>query len=296
MRRRVLPTGAVAALSFTLLAAANLAAQGAGPYVCMTRDFTKRVAYVSRVFNVQQADAPKVNPAWNQVMTSTYGITALPYQSCQGPYPSVALADSTRTRFIDNITNTFHQQVNQLQWTYGGAPALTVPASTPATTASATTSAPKPPATITDADRSAFQAEVPQSKAYCDQNYAGLFDCDCFAQAVLHHRLAHPEEMIRDHDGARRPPVHDLAIGIQYKLDCTECLDDARLRAWAHKQAEGSLQQQVMTKMLTQAQADRFSDCVAKAFPAKFRATPTLGQELNAYNAVYASCGNPRAS
>src|SRR6185312_5501573 len=86
--------GRCRALSFILVAAANSAAQGARPYVCMTRDFTKRVAYVSRVFNVQQADAPKVNPAWNQVMTSTYGITALPYQSCQGPYPSVALADS----------------------------------------------------------------------------------------------------------------------------------------------------------------------------------------------------------
>lgn len=294
MRRRVSPLGAVAGLVFTLVAAASAHAQGAGPYVCMTRDFAKRVAYVSRVFNVQQSDVPKVNPAWNQLMTSTYGITALPYQSCQGAYPSVAVADSARTRFIDNITNTFHQQVNQLAWTYGGAPALTPPAPTPATAVSAST--PKP-ATITDADRAAFQAELPQSKAYCDQNFAGLFDCDCFAKAVLHHRLAHPEEMIHDKGGGtRRPPVHDLAVGVSYKLDCTECMDDARLSAWAHKRAEEGFTQLVMTKMMTQAQADRFSGCVAKAFPAKFRATPTLDQELNAYNAAYVSCGNPRAS
>jgi hypothetical protein len=270
----------------------RVAAQSPGPYVCMTRDFSKRVAYVSPIFNVAPADAMKVNPAWNQVMTSQYGITALPYQSCQGPYPRNTTADSMRTQFITYIENTMKQKVVQLNWTYNGAAPITV-AAAPASPPPAT--APAAPAVITAADKQAAQAEVPQSKAYCEQNYAGIFDCDCFAQAVLHHRLAHPEEWeVLKMGEKRRPPVHDLAIGIQYKLDCTECLDDQRLSTWARKTVEGEMSQQVMTKLITQAQADKYADCVAKAFPGKLRATPTLDKVQPAMNEARISCGNPR--
>ena len=269
----------------------RVAAQSPGPYVCMTRDFSKRVAYVSPIFNVAPGDAMKVNPAWNQVMTSQYGITALPSQSCQGPYPSNAIADTTRTRFITYIENTMKQKVVPLDWTFNGAAPITV-AAAPASPPPA--AAPAAPAVITAADKQAAQAEVPQSKAYCEQNYAGVFDCDCFAQAVLHHRLAHPEEWIKDMDGQRRPPVHDLAIGIQYKLDCTECLDDQRLSTWARKTVEGEFTQQVMSKLITQAQADAYANCVAKAFPGRLRATPTLDKIQPAMNEARISCGNPR--
>ena len=89
----------------------RVAAQAPGPYVCMTRDFSKRVAYVSPIFNVPPGDAMKVNPAWNQVMTSQYAITALPSQSCQGPYPRNTVADSMRTKFITYIESTMKQKV-----------------------------------------------------------------------------------------------------------------------------------------------------------------------------------------
>jgi hypothetical protein len=181
------------------------------------------------------------------------------------------------------------QKVVQLAWTYGGVPPLTV-----AAPPSPPPAAPAAPAVLTAADRQAAEAEVPQSKSYCQQNYPGVFDCDCFAQAVLHHRLAHPEEWIRDQDGARRPPVHDLAIGIQYKLDCTECLDDQRLAAWAQKTVAGGLTQAVMTKTITQAQVDHYADCVGKAFPARLRASPYLHRIQPAMNEARISCGNPR--
>ena len=126
MRPPAPPSFAAIGLS-TLLASSSAAfAQAPAPYVCMTRDFSKRIGYVSPVFQVAPTEAMKVNPAWNQVMTSQYGITALPYLSCQGPYPSDAVADSARTKFIENLRNTMKQQVSELSWTYDGAPAVKV--------------------------------------------------------------------------------------------------------------------------------------------------------------------------
>lgn len=276
-----------------VLAVAPVRAQAPGPWVCMTRDFSKRVAYVSPVFSVKVADAMKVNPAWHAIMTSKYGITALPYQSCQGPYPSDAVADSARTKFMDLIRTSMHQPITEVAWTYGGTPPIVVAKVAPAPAAPA---APTAAPALTAADRAAFQAELPQSKGYCEQNLRGLFDCDCFAKMVLHHRLAHPEEMEGLKGGEkRRPPVHDLAIGIRYKLDCTECLSDQHLSTWAHDRVEGEMSQMVLTKMITQAKVDAFAACVAKGFVQQFHADPYLHQYLPAFNAAHAACGNPRA-
>jgi hypothetical protein len=257
----------------------------------MTRDFTKRVAYVSPVFNVKQADEMQVNPAWHKVMTETYGITALPYRSCQGPYASALLADSARMQFMHSIRTTFHQQVNELGWTYAGAAVITVAHAPPAPAAVA---APAAPVALTAADRAAFQAEVPQARGYCEQNYRGLYDCDRFAQAVLQHRLAHPEEWEGQKGGQRRrPPIHDLAVGIQFKLDCTDCLDDNLLASWARKQVEGNMSQLLMTKMTTQAKVDARAACVSKAFVKHMHADPWLHHVQANFNAAGLDCGNP---
>jgi hypothetical protein len=257
----------------------------------MTRDFAKRVAYVSPIFLVQPADASKVNPAWNQVMTSQYGITALPYQSCQGPYPRDIIADSARSQFIGFIQHSMQQQVVELSWTYGDASPVRV-VHPPALSASSPPS--NVPAVLTTADRQAAEAEVAQSKGYCEQNYRGLFDCDRFAQAVLHHRLAHPEEWVVSNDERYRPPIHDLAIGIQFKLDCTECLDDQRLMMWARQKVTGELSQQVLSGLISQAKVDAYAECVAKGFPARFRADPYLHRYLAALSDARIACGNPR--
>ncbi len=291
MRRRFTPLPAVAGLLCGILLAAPVAAQSPGPWVCMTRDFTKRVAYVSPVFNVKQADEMQVNPAWHKVMTEKYGITALPYRSCQGPYASALLADSARMQFMHSIRTTFHQQVNELGWTYAGAAVITVAHAPPAPAAVA---APAAPVALTEADRAAFQAEVPQARGYCEQNYRGLYDCDRFAQAVLQHRLAHPEEWEGQKGGQRRrPPIHDLAVGVQFKLDCTDCLDDNLLASWARKQVEGNMSQLLMTKMTTQAKVDARAACVSKAFVKHMHADPWLHQVQANFNAAGMDCGNP---
>jgi hypothetical protein len=197
------------------------------------------------------------------------------------------------------MRNTMKQPVSELDWTYGGAPAITVaaqpPAASPSPASATVTAAISAPAVATAADSAAATAEMPQSKAYCEQNYRGLFDCDCFARAVLHHRLAHPEEWQTLKAGERRRvPVHDLAIGIQYRLDCAECLDNARLAAWARTSVQQSFSEMVMTKMFTQANVDAYADCVAKAFPERFHQTPYLDKYQQALNDARLSCGNPR--
>ncbi len=279
------------ASSSAVLSSPIVAQSGPGPYYCLTRDFTKRVAYASPVFNVQQADAMKVNPAWHQIMKTTYGITALPYQSCQGPYPTLASADSARTRAIDYIKNTLKQPVTALAWTYAGAPALhfvarAAPASPPPTPA---------PATVSAADRAAFQAEVSVSKGYCEQNYRDLYDCDAFSQAVLQHRLAHPEELVRykGDPNPHRPPVHDLVLGVQYHLDCSRCADDQRLLSYARNRVKGNMRQLVMTGTISQAKVDAYADCVARAFPPEVHKNANVDHIQAAMNDAAVGCGNP---
>ncbi|HTO72506.1 MAG TPA: hypothetical protein VMJ30_01750, partial [Gemmatimonadales bacterium] len=160
MRPPALLSVAAIGLSTLLTPASSAFAQAAAPYVCMTRDFGKRIGYVSPVFRVARGDVAKVNPAWNQVMTSQYGITALPSVSCQGPYPSDALADTIRTRFIENLRHTMKQEVRELPWTYGGVAAVKfAPAPPPVAAAPAPAAA---PATLTAAASQAAQAGVPQ--------------------------------------------------------------------------------------------------------------------------------------
>ena len=287
--RSPLPVSLVV-IGLSSLATPIASAQG-GPFVCMTRDFTKRIAYVSSIFKAEQTDQAKMNTSWHQLMTTQYGITALPYQSCQGAYPSDHYADSVRTAFITFIETSRKEKVVQVDWTWNGAKAITVVAQAPPPPPP-----PPPPAVLTDADRQAAEAEMPQSKAYCEQNYKGVFDCDCFARAVLHHRLAHPEEWVGEKASTskHRPPVHDLAVGVTFQLDCSECLDDQRLRTWARNTVIGELSQQVMIKQITQARADAYADCVSKAFPGKWHASPLLHKELPAMNEARLSCGNPR--
>jgi hypothetical protein len=191
-----------------------------------------------------------------------------------------------RTKFIENLRNTMKQPVTELAWTSGGAPAVTVAAPPPPAPAPP----PPPPATLT----AAAQAGVANSKGYCTQNLEELFDCDCFAQAVLKHRLAHPEEWMTDRDGTRWVPDHDLHLGILFRLDCTECLDDARLTAWARKTVGDGFGEQLISQLITQAQVDRSSDCATKGFVTRYRAAPYLHKYLDALNEARIACGNPR--
>lgn len=263
-----------AVLLSSLLVTVPAAADADTQYVvCSARNKENTAGYVSGVMAVGRGNSADVEMAWRTMVSSKYSAAA----SSTGcvTFAASDAAESKRATMLDNMQDDGLKTTN-VAWSYTAPPPTTAPSAAPAT------------------PEQAALAEVPQSKGYCEQNYAGLFDCDCFAQAVLHHRIAHPDEWIRDVDGKRRPPVHDLAAGVQYRLDCAECLDDQRLMAWARKTVSAEFSHAVIAKAITQTKVDAYADCVAKAFPAKFRANPYLDKYLAAMNDARVSCGNPR--
>ena len=257
----------------------TLSAQTAGTYVCTVRDASRQAGFVSQLFNVSQADAAKVGPAWI-IAIKQYGVTPSTPATCQG-FAKFSAADSVRKQFIAFVTNSLEYRIDQMRWTYAGAPPATGDA--PAALASSPSPGGSTPA----------QAEMSQAKAYCVQNHSGLYDCDGYAKAVYDHRLAHPDEWITDIDGRRIVPIHDLEVGIKYHLDCTSCLNDQLLMSWARQSVRTSFSAAVISRALTQAKVDVFADCVSKAFVPKMRARPNVEDYLKNFNEASVGCGSP---
>ena len=261
------------------LASSTASAQTPGTWFCSALDASRQAGFVSQLFNVSQADAVKVGPAWNAAVKQ-YGVTPSKPPACQS-FKTFAAADSARKVFIAFVSNSLEQRIDQMSWTYAGAPKATGDA--PAAVASG----PSP------GGSSAAQAEMSKAKAYCVQNHSGMYDCDAYAKAVYQHRQAHPEEVITDMDGRRIVPIHDLETGIKYHLDCTTCLNDQMLASWARKAVRDNFSAAVISKAVTQASVDTYADCVAKAFVTKMHARPNVEDYLKNFNDASAGCGSP---
>jgi len=266
----------------------TLSAQTAGTYVCTARDASRQAGFVSQLFNVSQADAAKVNPAWIAAIKQ-YGVTPSTPPACQG-FAKFAAADSARRQFIAFVTNSLEQRIDQMRWTYMGAPQATGDAP-----AAVTSSPPAGGSTAPGTGgQQAAQAEMSQAKAYCVQNHSGMYDCDGYAKAVYDHRVAHPDEWITDVDGRRIVPIHDLEGGIKYHLDCTTCLNDQMLASWARQRVRDNFSAAVISKALTQAKVDVYADCVAKTFVPKMHARPNVEDYQKNFNDASVACGSPR--
>jgi len=264
-----------------LAASANTASsQAAGTWVCTALDSTRQMGFVSQVFNVSQADAPKVSPAWIAALR-LIGVVPPTPPTCHG-YTKFAAADSVRKQFIAFVSNSLEERINQMDWTYAAAPRATADA--PVAVASTTAAG----------GSNAAQAEMSQAKAYCVQNHSGMYDCDGFAKAVAEHRRANPNEYVRDNSGPPRiAPIHDLESGIQHHLDCTSCLNDQMLASWARQNVEHQFSEVVISKLRTQASVDTYADCVAKAFVPKMHARPNVEDYLKNFNDASVGCGSP---
>lgn len=267
-------------LSLLLVASTStVSAQTSGTWFCTALDASRQAGFVSQLFNASQADAAKVSQAWNSAIKQ-YGVTPSKPPACQR-FTKFAAADSARKVFIAFVSNSLEQRIDQMSWTYAGAPKATGDA--PAAAASGTS----------PGGSSAAQAEMSQAKAYCVQNHSGMYDCDAYARAVYQHRQAHPEEVITDMDGRRIVPIHDLETGIKYHLDCTTCLNDQMLASWARKSVRDNFSGAVISKAVTQAKVDVYADCVAKAFITKMHARPNVEDYLKNFNDASAGCGSP---
>lgn len=302
MRQRTTLRGIMVALSLMLLVPPGAHAQTSSTryYACLTRDFSKRVGYVSPIFAVdaKQADFVTIGKAWGAMITAKYGDAALPYYPCsQGGYATPAQAKDARDRFIASVRDQMKQPIVEVAWTYDSAPAVTV-AAEPAPKA-APPAPPKPaaPATLTAADRQAAQAEVTYSKGYCQYNMhelRTLLDCDCFAQMVLHHRLAHPEERVKDVDGSRPVPVSNLIGGFGGRLDCTECLTDQRIAAYVSEMMHETNGPALQLKAITQAKLDAMIACTTKGFTESIRAKPYVDEVQRQYNLAAVTCAGSK--
>jgi len=249
----------------------TLSAQVAGTYVCTARDASRQAGFVSQLFNVSQADASKVGPAW-EIAVKQYNVTPSQPPACHG-FAKFAAADSARKAFIAFVTNSLEWRIDKMSWTYAGAPRATGDAPTAAVTSTS--------------------PRMSEAKAYCVQNHSGMYDCDGYAKAVADHRQAHPDEWITDVDGRRIVPIHDLEVGIKYHLDCTACLNDSLLTTWARQQVRQSFSAAVISKALTQSKVDVYADCVAKTFVPKMHAKPNVEDYLRNYNDASVTCGSP---
>lgn len=288
MRFRPAPAVLLITALLPLVAPAGiLSAQAAGTYVCTARDASRQAGFVSQLFNVSQADAAKVNPAWNAAIKQ-HGVTPSTPPACQG-FAKFAAADSARKQFVAFVTNSLEYRIDQMRWTYNGAPQATGDA--PAIVASSPSSGGSSGA-ATGRQQTA-QAEMSQAKAYCVQNHSGMYDCDGYAKAVYDHRLAHPDEWITDIDGRRIVPIHDLEVGIKYHLDCTTCLNDQMLASWARQRVRDDFRAAVISKALTQPKVDVYADCVAKAFVPKMHARPNVEDYQKNFNDASVACGSP---
>jgi uncharacterized protein YodC (DUF2158 family) len=275
---------------FPLLAGptGTLSAQTAGTYVCTARDDSRQAGFVSQLFNVSQADAARVTPAWSAAITR-YGVTPSTAPACQG-FAKFTAADSARKQFIAFVTNSLEQRVDQMPWTYGSAPQATGDA--PSAVASPVPAGgSNAPATGT---QQAARAEMSQAKGYCMQNHAGMYDCDGYAQAVYQHRLAHPDEMVTGKGGQTRiVTLNALETGARYHLDCTSCLNDQMLTAWAREHVRHGFSAAVLSHTLTQNGVDTYADCVAKAFVPMMHARPNVDDYPRNLNDASAGCGQP---
>ena len=266
-----------------------LSAQTGGTYLCTARDESRQAGFVSQLFNVSQADAAKVHPAW-VARIKQYGVTPSMPPKCDG-FAKFAAADSARKQFIAFVTNSLEHRIDQMSWTYGNTP----PATTDAPNAVASSPAAAGSSASPTGVQGAAEAERSQARGYCVQNHSGMYDCDAYAQALYDHRLAHPDEWQTLQGGQRRlVPIHDLEIGLRYHLDCTSCLKDPMLASWAREGARAQFSAAVLSKALTQASVDAWADCVGKAFVPKMHARPNVDEYQRNFNDAMGECGSPR--
>lgn len=296
MRRSGTLPVAMIVLSVLAMAAPLGAQSSTRYYVCTTRDFSKRIGYASPIF-ASTADFQTVGKAWGALMTAKYGIQALNYYPCsQGGYATPEVAKGARDGFVALVRDQLKQQEVDVDWTYGGAQALTVAAPQ----AQAAPAPPPPKLTaLTAAQRAQAQAQVAGNTGWCQANMhemRTLFDCSSLAQAVLRHQLAHPEEWRtdRDHPSPEPPSEHDLVGGIPHHVDCAECLTDQRIAGYIDEMMQSSYAVALKMKATSQEKFDQTKACLTKTFGKLIRGEPYPDAVQRLYNTANAQCAGSR--
>jgi hypothetical protein len=285
----------LALLSTPLLVIAAPARAGSAPYnpppaaaapaapatttwlVCSTRNRDNTAGWVTKPVAVSSSSIQDAEAAWRKKASADYA----GFASSTGctRLPSAAAADTKRAAILDQMRDE-GMKPTDVAWSYtAAAPAAPSTSATPVT------------------PEAAARAEMKSSQGWCEVNMhelRTLFGCDCFAQAVYEHRLAHPEEISRgqsDRQGSP-PPVPALLTGAPWTLDVGKCLTDQRIDAYATEVLTVRVLGQPNTGKLS-VKPEVYS-CTKQRFTAAMRAKPLANLVQSTWNQSLSVCTGSR--
>jgi hypothetical protein len=81
-----------------------------------------------------------------------------------------------------------------------------------------------------------------------------------------------------------------VAVLTSPTFDCSECIDDARVRTWAAAEVPKTLKLRPAAQQVTGAKLNELEGCVATGTVTAFRARPIWRALRDVYNVTFADC------
>lgn len=254
-------------------------------YYCSSEQIPPTM-YFSRAFDTTDERPEAMVAGFKEFLQQKYGYQTAGTLPCFGNYSTLADAQAGVQQRVKDLRVVGKWKIVETGWAWGGTPPPP-PTPIPAGMDPAVAQLPEPFRTWTI-------NEVPASKGYCTQNaiLSAVFDCDCFARAVVHARIANAGDYRTPvpgrEDMAGFDPLPNLFYGD--KLPCTECLDDTRLTKYATDQVQRSLANVIAQKGASDPSVTRTTSCAVSRFVADFRAKPYVGGIEGWMNNAISTC------
>lgn len=260
-------------------------------YYCSTEQRPPTM-YFSSAFDTSDEQPLAMMAGFKKYLEQKFGYQAVYPPACFGAHGSLAAAQADLQQRMKDLRVVGKWKIVETGWAWGGTPPAP-PTPIPAGMDPAVAQLPEPFRTWTI-------NEVPASKGYCQQTptISGVFDCDCFARAVVHARIAN-KALYRTpvpgrEDMAGFDPINNLIYS--GTLSCAECLDDARLRKYAAEQTRVSLANIIAQRGESDPSVTKTISCAVTRFAADFRAKPSAAGVKGWMNNAIATCWSKNAN
>lgn len=248
--------------------------------------------YFSSAFDTPDESPMAMMEGYSKFLAQKYGYHAVYPPSCFGAHGSLAEAQADVQQRMKDLRVAGKWKIVETGWAWGATPP---PPRTPLPPGMdpAVDQLPEPFRTWTI-------KEVPGSRAYCQQTamISSVFDCDCFARAVVHARIANRANYRTPEPGREDMAGFDPLTNLFYtdSLPCTECVDDARLRKYAVEQTRRSLANVIAQKGESHPSVTRTISCAADRFAADFSAKPSVPGIKGWMNNAISTCFSKHAN
>jgi hypothetical protein len=242
--------------------------------------------YFSRAFDTTDERPQGMMAGYKKFLEQKYGYHSEYPAACFGAHSTLTEAQTDLQQRLKDLRVAGKWKIVETGWTWGGTPPAP-PTPLPAGMDPAVNQLKEP-------FRTWAINEVPASKAFCAQTpkISGVFDCDCFARAVLHARVANAAEYRTPVPGREDMAGFDPLTNLFYgdTLTGAECLDDARLTKYATEQVTKVLANVIAEKGSSAPMVTHTTSCAVSKFVADFRAKPNpIGAQGWMNNAI-ATC------